>query len=392
MAVVEQVKEFESLAEVLEDLDALGIQGIHRYRAVNQYLSLKARFNDTPISGTFELTPLCNLDCRMCYVHLNANQLKPSERLLTVAEWKSIAKQCVDAGMMYVTLTGGECLTYPQFKELYLYITTLGIQPDVMTNGRLLTEEMIDFFTKHPPGVMQISLYGSSEDAYEQVTGHRACQQVHDGIERAKQAGLNLTIAITPNRFMQDDANALLELVHSLGLPYAISGATLPARPETQREILEYSVDIETYFKLQDADTAYKDVMTREQHAFIVPQYYPKTTKKLEGLPCGGAHSSFHVNWKGELCPCIAFSASVHYSLFVHGFQEAWRLVRNTMAEFKLPQECSACKNKDYCTSCPGEKCMSAVNGKLNSAVCQRLEVYLRKKAASHSDDEKRET
>ena len=138
MAVVEQVKEFESLAEVLEDLDALGIQGIHRYRAVNQYLSLKARFNDTPISGTFELTPLCNLDCRMCYVHLNANQLKPSERLLTVAEWKSIAKQCVDAGMMYVTLTGGECLTYPQFKELYLYITTLGIQPDVMTNGRLL--------------------------------------------------------------------------------------------------------------------------------------------------------------------------------------------------------------------------------------------------------------
>ena len=35
----------------------------------NQFLQMavqNARENDTPISGCFELTPLCNLDCKMC--------------------------------------------------------------------------------------------------------------------------------------------------------------------------------------------------------------------------------------------------------------------------------------------------------------------------------------
>lgn len=376
------MKEFETLAEVMDDLDALGIQGMQRYRAVNQYLSLKARYSDTPLSGTFELTPLCNLDCKMCYVHLNANQLKCDERLLSLDEWKEIARQCVEAGMMYVTLTGGECLTYPQFKELYRYIISLGVQPDVMTNGRLLTEKMIGFFVQHPPGVMQISLYGSSEDAYEKVTGHRAFHQVLAGIERAKNARLNLTIAITPNRFMQEDVSALLDLVHSLDLPYSIGGATLQARPETQREILEYAVDMDTYFALQDAEKTYKDALPRNQNAIVVPRYYPIVTKELKGLPCGGAHSSFHVNWKGELCPCIAFAASVHYSLLERGFPEAWRLVRDTMEAYRMPVECSKCENKEFCISCPGEKCMSDVNGKLNRAVCQRLELHLSRNSA----------
>lgn len=386
--VEQQVKEFETLAEVMEDLDALGIQGMQRYRVVNQFLSLKARYSDTPISGTFELTPLCNLDCKMCYVHLNANQLKRDERLLTLDEWKVIARQCVDAGMLYVTLTGGECLTYPQFKELYLYIVSLGIQPDVMTNGRLLTDEMIEFFVKYPPGVMQISLYGSCEDAYEKVTGHRACQQVLAGIERAKNAGLNLTLAITPNRFMQEDASALLDLVHSLGLPYSIGGATLQARPETQREILEYAVDMDAYFALQDAEKAYIEALPQNPNAITVPRYYPIATKELKGLPCGGAHSSFHVNWKGELCPCIAFAASVHYSLTERGFPEAWRLVRETMETYRLPAECSTCKSKEFCISCPGEKCMSDVNGRLNRAVCQRLELHLSRNSVSEKNSD----
>lgn len=375
----QQIKECESLTEVLEDLDSRGIYGFYRYKAVNQFLSLKARYRDIPLSGSFELTPLCNLDCKMCYVHLNANQLGKDERLLTVDEWKDIAKQCVEAGMMYVTLTGGECLTYPHFKELYLYIGSLGIQPDVMTNGRLLTQEMIDFFSKYPPGVMQITLYGSCENAYEKVTGHRAYQDVMEGIERAKKAGLNLTIAITPNRFMQDDLNALIDLVHDLGLPYSIGGATLQARPETEREILEYSVDVETYFALQNIEVEYKRLLPEKKQIITVPQYYPQNVQELKGLPCGGGHSSVLVNWKGELCPCIAFAASVHHSIIQRNFKDAWKLVRETMAGYTPPQECVDCKNKDFCNSCPGEKCMSDVKGKLNKAVCDRLECYLAK-------------
>lgn len=367
------MKEFGSLAEVLEDLDALGIQGVQRYRAMNQYLSLKARYSDTPLSGSFELTPLCNLDCKMCYVHLNANQLKPNERLLTLEEWKEIAKQCVAAGMMYVTLTGGECLTYPYFKELYLYICSLGIQPDIMTNGRLLTEEMVDFFAQHPPGVMQISLYGSCEDAYEKVTGHRACQQVLDGIARAKKAGLNIVLSITPNRFMQDDAEDLLKVLYAQNVPYVIGASTLSARPETERDIAEYEVELDALFHIRRMNAEYCATLPENAPARSVPRYIPTNRGELKGLSCGGAHSSFHVDWRGEICPCIAFAPAVHCSILKNGFTEAWNSIRQTMLSYRPPHECAVCALRDQCHTCPGEKSMSQLNGPLNTSVCDKL-------------------
>lgn len=368
-----QTKIVGSLVEVLEDLDAREIRGAQRYRAMNQYLSMKARYKDVPMSGTFELTPLCNLNCKMCYVHLNQNQIPEGKGLLSVEEWKSILRQAVNAGMLYASFTGGECLTYPNFRELYLYAYSLGVQPDIMTNGCLLTEEMVSFFSMYPPGIMQISLYGSSEDAYEKVTGCRSFQQALDGIQRAKAAGLNLTIAITPNRFMQPDIPELLALLHSLDLPYEIGSATLYARPETKRRFETYAVEIDAYRQLLSLDKAYRTDHWEKATAKIAPRYFPPENKKLQGLPCGGAHSSFHINWKGELCPCIAFAPSVHCSVLEQGFNTAWDQIRQKMTAYRPPQECMECKLQPYCVSCPGEKSMGDLQGRVNRYVCEKL-------------------
>lgn len=374
MSVVEQqIVEIDSLPELLEELDAKGIYGVQRYRTVNGYISLKARYKDIPVSGTFELTPFCNLDCKMCYVHLNKNQLKDGERLLTVDEWKSIIKQAVEAGMMYATLTGGECLTYPGFREVYLYLVSLGIQPDVLTNGRLLTQEMIDFFAQYPPSIIQVTLYGSDEDAYESVCGHRAFREVMDGIERAKKAHLNLTLVITPSRYMQNDYKALIRLLHAQNVPYEIGGVTLQARAETEREIQDYEVDMDAYFAILAEDKKYLETAFQEGKNINRTQYIPSERSELEGLPCGGAHSSFHVNWKGELCPCIGFSATVFEDILSRSFSAAWQLIRDKMQAYMRPVECEMCELADNCISCPAEKCMSDLDGGVNLSVCRRM-------------------
>ena len=77
------------------------------------YLDSKAREKGIPLQGQLELTPLCNFNCKMCYVHLTKEQMQKS--LLTVEEWKDLIHQAWKAGMIQTTLTGGECLTYPGF-------------------------------------------------------------------------------------------------------------------------------------------------------------------------------------------------------------------------------------------------------------------------------------
>ena len=368
-----EIIEYDSLNDVLDDLEKRGITGFMRYKAVNRYVALKARYNDTPVSGSFELTPLCNFDCKMCYVHLKPEQLKPDESLLTINEWKTIIRQAVDAGMMYATLTGGECLTYPGFKEIYLYLVSLGIQPDVLTNGRLLTKEMIDFFVKYPPGSIQVTIYGSCEEAYEAVTGHRAFQQVIDGITRVKEAELNLFLTVSPSIYMKNDVKALLDFIHSLNVPYAIGEATLKARDETGRDINEYAVDLHTLMEINAIEQDFYRSASSTTAISRFPRYLPKKKRKLVGLLCGGAHSTFHVNWRGDVCPCIGFAETVRVNAFENGFAEALKQVQERMRSYMPPEECQKCTLEEHCAVCPAEKTYGSIHGQLNTNVCQRI-------------------
>ena len=73
-------------------------------------------------------------------------------------------QQAIDAGMMYARLTGGECLTYPGFRELYLFLRNQGIETVILTNGLLLDAAMVDYLQNSPPAAIQVSQYGTGED------------------------------------------------------------------------------------------------------------------------------------------------------------------------------------------------------------------------------------
>ena len=58
------------------------MKGLPVESQVTEYLYRKATAAGIPLSGTFELTPVCNLNCKMCYVRLErGEQEKIAERL-----------------------------------------------------------------------------------------------------------------------------------------------------------------------------------------------------------------------------------------------------------------------------------------------------------------------
>ena len=72
-----------------------------------------------PISGTFELTPRCNFNCKMCYVHLQPEEIPQNGVELTAKEWLRIAEEAKEAGTTWVCVTGGEPLLHPEFPEIW---------------------------------------------------------------------------------------------------------------------------------------------------------------------------------------------------------------------------------------------------------------------------------
>ena len=75
-------------------------EGIDEYM---QHLRKTAFERSIPFKGGFELTPRCNFNCNMCYVHLSPEQIPSVGRELTAEEWIAIGKEAQRAGTIELT-------------------------------------------------------------------------------------------------------------------------------------------------------------------------------------------------------------------------------------------------------------------------------------------------
>lgn len=368
-----QIKEFDSVIDLLEELDREGITGEAKVDIYKRYLNFSARQRGVPFCGSFELTPLCNFDCKMCYVHLNRDQMQ-GRPLLTTQQWIDIMDSAIDAGMMYADLTGGECLSYPGFREIYLHLRSRGIGVVILTNGQLITEALADFFAQYPPDSIQMTVYGSNEDAYEAVTGQRAFEDVKRAIQLLKDRNLRTILTTTPSRYMQKDIGELLGFLRSAGVQYAVGNSSISAREDTGRNLSDYAPEADFYVRFHQAQMQFNEPVSQIQEkisdtlCFIPKGFSPQTL-----LTCSSGQSTFHMNWKGEMFPCIPFY-SVNRSVLEYGFENCWAWIREQMKTYEPPSECMTCANRTVCDSCAAERTNGILNGPLNKSACDKCE------------------
>ena len=361
-----------SLFSVLEELNREGVTGYEKYLRLKRHIQFKAREKHVPVCGIFELTPLCNLSCKMCYVHLDKEQMGGKE-LLPVETWISIIDQAIDAGMLYANITGGECLTYSGFKEIYLYLQSRGIEIEVLTNGILLTEEMVSFLDEHPPASIQITVYGSDEDEYERVTGKRVFHKVMDNIARLKEHNLPFHIAVTPNPYMTK-GRELLQLLHDLDYPYMINAILKKPRKETGRQLCDAPWDI--YMDLYQEDLRLNG---GEVPMAIPAEDLPDPGMRHNGddapergVVCGAARSLFCVNWDGMMRPCVAFK-DIGEDVLENGFQAAWERIGTQVMQVPQPVECRDCPYEKACGFCILLHLENGNPGHVNPEVCEHI-------------------
>lgn len=375
----QQGKDLELLAEsegdliaLLNRLEAQNANRIDVETRVNRYLDMRARDKGVPIRGTFELTPLCNLDCKMCYAHLSERQVKETGReILPGKEWIKIMQQAVDAGMIQAVLTGGEALSHPDFDEIYLFLLSQGVTVGINTNGLLLTENRIEFFKQHKPNAIQVSVYGHDEETYEAVTGHRVFSHVLDAIQRLKENRIYTTLGITPSRYLGDSVEALLRFVSSFGLRFTINAGLFTPRCETGRHTGAHDFTLDEYIELSKLQAKLAGVQLKPACEDEIPSVGTVKTNESKGLRCGGGRSSFAVSWDGKLQPCVMLS-EIQVDLTNAEFKEAWRMVHTAVCDYPSPVECEECPFHGVCPVCVVQHAQGAPLGHANPMFCKR--------------------
>ena len=371
--------------EFLEKLHGANGKKIQLFQDLSGYLSIKAREKGIPFTGQFELTPLCNFSCRMCYVHLNRNQLC-DHPILSVETWKDLMHQAWEAGMIKAALTGGECLVYPGFDELFLYLHSLGCEVSVMTNGFLLNDQRIRFFQEHMPALIQVSLYGWNDDVYERVTGQRAFTAVYANIRKAIDAGLPLVISITPNVYLGDDVLETIRAAKSICRKVLVNSSVFTPRRETGRSEHQDNVSTDLYVKiyqlLNELDGKKSNPIPEEQ----LPQAGGNLHECTEcGLRCGGGRSGFVIDWKGAVLPCNRLDM-IRGDALADGFSEAWRTVNQEANQWPRVPECEGCAYAKVCNNCAANILVYGKPGKRPAELCERTR-YLVKNGVWHIPD-----
>jgi len=363
--------------DFIEKLKKENGKPVQGFSKVSGYLGFKAREKGIPVAGQFELTPLCNFSCKMCYVHLNQNQLN-GRSVLSVETWKNLMHQAWKAGMLSATLTGGECLAYPGFEELFLFLHSLGCEASVLTNGSLLDEERIHFFRKHKPAKISVTLYGSNDDVYERVTGQRAFGKVIENVKRAVDADLPVSVSITPNTFLGEDVLETVRVAHEICKAVTVNSCIFNPREETGRSKQQDDPENELYLKIYRLLNELDGVETKRIDEEKLPPAGGTCPEDVgRGLRCGGGRSGFVMNWKGVLMPCNRMEM-IQGDALKDGFSKAWAKVNREANNWPRVPECEVCAYKDVCHDCAANQLRFAEAGKIPTKLCEQTRFFVR--------------
>jgi len=320
-----------------------------KHLALSWFLQMKARENRHPLSAYFELTPECNLSCKMCYSRLSHAEVEALGGLRTIDEWKNWIKQAVDMGVLYVMFTGGECLSYAGFDTLYEYAYELGAKVGIMTNAALITDERIELFKRMPPESISVTLYGFSSETYAKACGNgKAFERVMAAMEKVHAAGLPLYIKSTVTKDMLPDLPEIYRYTRKLGVQFFPFNVLMKAREACYRNCDQLSVTEEEYNQYR------KEMYGLTDEKQLLAPLTDIDENKIpveKGMLCGSGTSTFSINWKGEMIMCNS-ADMFSVSMKDHTVEEAWQEVVDYASQVPQLIECQFCRFRDRCHTC----------------------------------------
>lgn len=351
--------------------------------------------NGIPINGSLELLPLCNMDCPMCYVHLDRKAMEQAGRLRTVDEWLMLAGQMSSAGVLFLLLTGGEPLLYPDFQTLYLKLKKLGMILTINTNGTLIDKTWAQFFGQHKPRRVNISLYGSDNQKYHMLCHYSdGYDRVISAIHLLRENNVDVKINYSAIEANKQDVDNILAICSSLHVPIHIDSYMYPA---TRERNIDYPVAL----RLSPKDAAeiwhksLKAEMGESQYLLYRDSLLNQVEKRRNHIgdmagnrmTCMAGNCSFTINWQGLMRPCVMLDAP-SVPVFGNSFLECWKQLKQETAHISLCDDCIACEYRPLCHICAASALHESgcYQGKSTYLCDLAAESYRRLKGESQND------
>lgn len=332
-------------------------------RPLTDYLYAKAARMRIPLNGTFELSPVCNFSCRMCYVRKTQKEVRESPRkILTLDDWRRIAHEARKAGMLELLLTGGEPLLWKDFWILYEELIDMGFLVSINTNGSLIDEQAILRFRKRPPQRINITLYGAGDATYKRLCGiDGVFKKVDTAIRGLMDAGITVKLNCSLTPANAEDIDWIVDYAKERNTVLSVSTYMFPPVRrdpsrigENERFTPEESSDyMMRYLRRNRGEERFQKYLQVIMAGYAEPPgVEADCIDPADGhIRCRAGKASFWVTWDGWMLPC-GMMTHPKIDLKENPFPEAWNKLTEAAAAVKLSGLCDKCPNRDICHPC----------------------------------------
>ncbi len=308
-------------------------------------MSAKALKLNIPLSVQLDLTYRCNERCVHCYLdHDDHGEM-------TTAEIKDLLDQMADAGVFYLTISGGEILMRRDFFEILEHARALMFCVKLKTNGVLIRKKEAQRLRALHVESVQISVYSHRAEVHDAITKMPGSfRQSIDAVRLLREEGLVVTMANVLMVQNSHDYQGVKALATELDARFFMDPTITPMM-DGDRSILSLNVD-EAILRGVFRDGG----LVGNVEEFCAP---PQSVDEeaLDMLPCSAGHTACYVSPYGDVYPCVQFplpSGNVRQTKFVDIWRDSPQLKEVRSITLRDMPSCSQCSHGATCTRCPG--------------------------------------
>ncbi len=313
-----------------------------------------------PVTAVWEITMGCNMRCKHC--GSSCENSLPGE--LSTEEAVKLCEGLGKLGFQWITLSGGEPTTRKDWDIIAKALNDNGIIPNVITNGWLLSKEIVERAEKAGVNTMAISLDGL-KSTHDYIRKEGSYDRIMKAFELFRGSNVNLSVITTINNVNIKELRELKEILIEkgvkgwqlqIGLPMGnmAKNAELIAEPKHLDEIIDFALETNREGRI---DIQLADCIGYFNKKEIESRNISNGTDEYYWQGCGAGKYSMGILHNGDILGCT----SVRDRSFIEGNVKTTPIVDiwNNPESFSWNRNMTKDKLLGLCKKCSfGNRCL----------------------------------
>jgi len=312
-----------------------------------QEMGAKALRLGIPLGVQLDLTYRCNERCVHCYLdHDDHGEL-------TFAEITDLLDQLAQAGVFFLTISGGEIFLRPDLFDILGHARKLMFSVKIKTNAIMVREAEAARLAALGLEGVQISIYSHQPEVHDAITlVPGSLERSLRGARLLKAAGVKVTFANVLMRQNVDDYRDVKMLAAEVGARHTVDPTITPMM-DGDRSILSLNIGRDDLCQVVRDTELVDDV-----EEYCAPATGPyEEEDAFARIPCSAGHTSSYVSPYGDVYPCVQFplpSGNIRQTRFIDIWRHSPQLNEVRSISLGDLEGCSSCANQKSCSRCPG--------------------------------------